>query len=186
MTREPVAFLRVANDHDAQRVMCLTTVEAPDPVLGFRIVPPPAAAVQGEQDQERLEEQPDESLAVGVEAEGVGALDVLGDIAGEDRHEERREQSGDEPLPPGQCDEGRAQRDLDDARREHDQVLVPWEPVGHQGLELHPQDRQVQHSCAHHRRAEHETHGGAGEGGHVGTVAGRAARPAVVRLTTRA
>ncbi len=141
---------------------------------------PPPAAEQGQEHEHGLEEEPDESLAVGVETEGVGALDVLGDVAGEDQHEERRQQRSDEPPSPRERDEGRAQGDLDDARGEHRQVLVDGEPVGHLGLELLSLGRQVEHSCAHHRRAEQETGNGAGDGSHGRTVGGRTAVDPVV------
>jgi hypothetical protein len=35
-----------------------------------------------------LEEQPDKAGLVGVEAEGIDLIDVLGDVAGEDEDEE--------------------------------------------------------------------------------------------------
>lgn len=40
--------------------------------------------------QHRLEEQPRQACLVGLQAEGVVALHVLGHIAREDRHERRR------------------------------------------------------------------------------------------------
>ena len=51
-----------------------------------------------ERDEHRLEEQPHEALGVGVEAEAVAALDVLLDVAREDRDEERGEDDAD-PAP---------------------------------------------------------------------------------------
>lgn len=52
---------------------------------------PGAGAPQGPRDQHRLEEQPDETSGVGVEAECVAVVDVLRDVPGEHRHEEHRD-----------------------------------------------------------------------------------------------
>ena len=101
-----------------------------------------------------LEEQPDQPRAVGVETEGVDALDVLRDVAREDRHEERGEQPADESLVPRQRDEGCAEPDLDDPGREDREVLVEREPRRHLGPELLALRGQVQHSGADHRGAE--------------------------------
>ncbi len=122
----------------------------------------PAAAPQRPEHQHRLEEQPDEPGPVGVQPEGVDALDVLRDVAREDRHEERGEQPADEPLLLRQGDERRAEPDLDDPGRDDGEVLVEREPRGHLRPELLALGRQVEHTGAHHRGAEQETGGGAG------------------------
>ena len=70
---------------------------------------PGARAPECPADEQRLEEQPDQAGAVGVEAEGVGAGDVLADVAGEDEPEEH---SHDEPdqRPAGAGREAAARR----------------------------------------------------------------------------
>ena len=52
---------------------------------------PRTGAPQGPRDQHRLEEQADETGAVGVESERVPMVDVLRDVPGEHRHEEHRD-----------------------------------------------------------------------------------------------
>src|SRR5688572_7071096 len=96
----------------------------------------PAAAEQGPDDEQGLEEQPDQPLAVGVEAERVDAFYILRDVAGEDRHEERGKQRSDETSLARQQDERQPEPDLDDARADHRQVLINREPVGHLRSEL--------------------------------------------------
>ena len=52
---------------------------------------PRAGAPEGPRDEHRLEEQSAQTGAVGVEAERVPVVDVLGNVAGEHGHEERRD-----------------------------------------------------------------------------------------------
>lgn len=59
---------------------------------------PRPGAPQGPCDQQGLEEQPDQPAGVGVEAEGVPVVDVLGDVPGEHRHEERRDDPAHQHL----------------------------------------------------------------------------------------
>src|SRR5690606_12707817 len=65
--------------------------------------------------QQRLEEQADQALGVGVEAERVGALDVLGDVPGEDGDEEPGDDQTDRVTPAAQQDQRQPEDDLDDA-----------------------------------------------------------------------
>lgn len=81
--------------------------------------------------QNRLEEQSNESLGVGVEAERVGLLDELGDVAREDHYEESGCGYASERPPPPAEDERQPEQDLDDSRREYDGIFVDGKPVGY-------------------------------------------------------
>ena len=60
----------------------------PQPAVWRRRETPGARAPECPAHGQQLSEQPDQACAVHVEAEGVGAGDVLADVAGEDEHEE--------------------------------------------------------------------------------------------------
>ncbi len=122
------------------------------------------AGPQRREHQDGLEEQAHESLGVGVEPEGVLLLDVLRDVAGEDRDEERRQQTAHERAAGlrGGHERG-AETDLDHARPQHRQVLVEREPVRDLGLELLAGEGQVSGAGEDHRRPECEAGHGAEE-----------------------
>ena len=91
-------------------------------------------------------------------------LDVLRDVAGEDRHEERRQQAADERATrPRGGDEGGTEADLDDPGPQDREVLVQREPVGDLGLELLAGEGQVGGAGEDHRRAEGQARHGAYE-----------------------
>lgn len=97
---------------------------------------PGAGAPEGPDDEDGLEEEADEAGGVGVEAEGVDAVDVLGDVAGEDEDEEDGDEPAYEGLVAGQNYECGAEDDFDDAGEDDDEVTVEGQPGGNLGEEL--------------------------------------------------
>ena len=87
-------------------------------------------------DECRLEEQANEPFRVGVEPEGIGPVEPLGDIAREDHDEEPGHRPADHRPPPAHEDQREAEDDLDDAGQQHDEVGVDREPARNLSLEL--------------------------------------------------
>ena len=106
----------------------------------------------------RLEEQPDEARAVGVEAERIGALDVLRDVAREDQDEERRQQPADQDPVPVEHGQPDAEGDLDAAGRHHHTVGIHRHPARDLRLELFAGPEQVTEAGEHHRAGEREAY----------------------------
>src|SRR5690606_705773 len=127
----------------------------------------PPARVQRPQHEHRLEEQPHQPLGVGVEVEGVGALDVLGDVAGEDDDEEDGEQGTEQPPVPRQARERGAEHDLHHPGHHDDEVGVHGEPLRYLRLELLPPARQMGDPRPDHGQSEGDP-GSGGQRRHAG------------------
>ncbi|SKX98659.1 Uncharacterised protein [Mycobacteroides abscessus subsp. abscessus] len=88
-------------------------------------------------------------------------LDVLRDVAGEDRDVEQREQDADHTLVLGQRQKRRSEADFSDAGREDGDVGVDGKPIGNLGLELVAREGQVGDSGKGHKCAEDDSDKGA-------------------------
>ncbi len=115
---------------------------------------PSAGCAERPDHQHGLEEEADESFGVGVEPERVDTLGPLRDVAGEDDDEERGDDGADDHPVAGQPDERRAERDLDDAGGDHDEVLVDRKPFRDLRAELAALSGEVTDPGADQRSAE--------------------------------
>jgi len=128
--------------------------------LGSSANPWEACRPEREHDEDRLEEEPDESLRVRVEAECIDPVNVLADIAREDRDEKKGK--GDTADPTGPEKEGETENDLDAARDKDDRILIDRDPSRHLCPELVPGEKQVGGARIHHDESEKDAGGGAG------------------------
>ena len=97
--------------------------------------------------EDGLEEQPCETLGVGVEPERIDAVDPLGNVAREDRHEEDRDNDTDQHTMPTERDQCRTESQFNDARHEYDDVSVEREPARDLRLELQSLAREMSNTC---------------------------------------
>ncbi|GAA2058105.1 hypothetical protein GCM10009722_16650 [Williamsia deligens] len=132
---------------------------------------PRAGAPEGPRDQHGLEEQPDQSGAVGVETESVPMIDVLRDVAGEHGHEERRDDPPHDHLVPIQQDQRGAEDDLHDPRRDHHEPGVQWHPPRDLRVERVAREGQVRSTGEDQEPTEDPTQGVA-QPEHEASIAG--------------
>ena len=90
-----------------------------------------------------MEEQAVASGAVGVQPEGIVAVDELADVAREDGQEEQARCEAEKRAAAAYDDQRRTERDLDEAGQDDDDVLVEPDPIGHLRLEIDAGKRQV-------------------------------------------
>lgn len=143
---------------------------------------PGAGRPQGPDDEHRLAEQPQAARQVGVEPEGAALLDELGDVAGEDGHEEGGHHQPDRHAVAGEQDQREPEGDLDHAGDEHHQVGVDRHPRGHLRPELPAGGPQV--GGAGEQQEQAQEHAG-DETQHVVQGAGPARGPAFRRRHPR-
>src|SRR6478736_1271931 len=142
---------------------------------------PGAGRPQRPRDEHALERQARQPLRVRVQPERVGAGQVLRDVAREHRDEERRAEPADRGPEPARCDgDGRAERDLGHARREHHRVLGQRDRLRHLGGELLAGEREVAGPREHQGAAEGEAAGRAQDVAGGAAAAARLVRVALV------
>jgi hypothetical protein len=142
---------------------------------------PRASAVERPGDEQRLTKQPRETLPVGVEAEGIDAVQILRDVAREDRDEERRGAEPDGDPLRRQCDETRADRELHDTGQGDRGVLRQRQRLRDLRDELLARPRQVADAGEEQHRAERDARDGPRGGqGRSRIEQGRAGHPAML------
>jgi hypothetical protein len=104
---------------------------------------PRPGAPEGPREEHRLEEQADQAPGVGVEPERIPVVDVLGDVPGEHRDEERGDDPAHQHRVAVQQEQPDAEHDLDDARRDHDESGVERDPAGDLRVELVAREREM-------------------------------------------
>ncbi|MFE3723330.1 hypothetical protein [Nocardia sp. NPDC059154] len=112
--------------------------------------------------EKRLKEQPHRAFGVGVETEGVSAIDQLCDVAGKDRDKEGGGRSAEEGpcrLLPG-TEQGPAESDLDDTGRDDDEVGIQSQPVRDLRPKLLALEGQVTRSGREERGSQSRLTGG--------------------------
>ena len=141
--------------------------------------PPRVGGPERASDEDRLEESANKAFRVGVEPEGVGPLEPLGDIAREDHDEEPGHNPADHRPTPTHEDQREAEDDLDDAGQQHDEVGVDWEPDRDLGLELVALRCQMTDAGDDEAAAEHQASNWSSGRGHLLNLrtAARTVRP---------
>jgi len=108
----------------------------------------------GPGDEHGLKEETVASVAIGVQAECIVAVDELADVAREHGDEEEAHSEAEKVAAAAYDEQRRTERDLDETGQDDHDVLVDPDPIGHLGLEVVAGIRQVEEPGDDERDAE--------------------------------